>query len=71
MLGRIITAVAGQALAKRVGGSAAGPAGAVMGMLVPTVARRLGPLGMIGLAAGSWAVGRVIARRKPGVPPNA
>ncbi len=62
MLGRIITAVAGQAVARRISGAAAGPAGAVLGMLVPTIARRLGPFGMVGLAAGSWIVGRAVAR---------
>lgn len=71
MLGRIMTAMAGQAVAKRVGGAAAGPAGAVLGMLLPTVSRRLGPLGMIGLAAGSWAVSRAMARRKAASPPQA
>lgn len=69
MLGRIMTAMAGQAVAKRVGGAAAGPAGAVLGMLLPTVSRRLGPLGMIGLAVGSWAVSRAMARRKVAPPP--
>ena len=57
-VGRLVTALAGQALARTVGGMAAGPAGAVLGFALPAVARRLGPLGMAGMAIGAWAVHR-------------
>lgn len=64
MIGRIVTALAGSALARTVGGVAAGPAGAVIGMALPLVARRLGPMGMVAMAVGAWAVGRVVAARR-------
>lgn len=57
-VGRLVTAIAGQALARTVGGMAAGPAGAVLGFALPVVARRLGPLGMAGMAVGAWAIHR-------------
>ncbi len=63
MLGRIIGAIAGQAMARRMAGTATGPAGAIVGMLVPQLARRLGPLGIAGMALGSWVVGRALAKR--------
>ena len=47
MLGRIVSMIAGRSLARSVGGAAAGPDGAVIGVLLPTVLRRLGPGGMI------------------------
>jgi len=56
MLGRIFGAVAGDAVARTFGGARAGPLGAVAGIVVPTVLRRLGPLGMIGAAVGAYAV---------------
>ncbi len=60
LLGNMISAVAGRTLARTVGGVAAGPAGAVIGMALPFVARRLGPMGMIGMAVGAWAIGRIL-----------
>jgi len=65
MLGRIITALAGQAVAKRIGGASAGPLGVVAGLVLPVVARRLGPLGMVGVAAGSWVMSRAVAKMPP------
>ena len=62
VFGRIISALAGRALARTVGGAAAGPAGMVIGAALPMVARRLGPLGMAGLAVGAWAVGKVAGK---------
>ncbi|MBC7496421.1 MAG: hypothetical protein H7243_04560, partial [Sphingomonadaceae bacterium] len=47
MFGRVITMVAGRSIARTVGGAASGPAGLVVGALLPTVLRRLGPGGMI------------------------
>lgn len=61
IIGNMITAAAGRALAQTVGGVAAGPAGAVLGMALPFVARRLGPMGMVAMAVGAWAVTRILA----------
>jgi uncharacterized protein YqgC (DUF456 family) len=67
MIGKLLSAVAGQSIARTVGGAGAGPVGAVVGGLVPTVlpfvARRLGPAGMVAAAVGSYVVARAIARR--------
>ena len=67
MLGKIVSGLAGRAIASRVanrsGAARAGTTGAIIAMALPIVARRLGPLGMIGVAVGSWAVGRALARR--------
>ena len=62
MLGRIVTMFAGRSLARSVGGTAAGPAGAIIGVLLPTVLRRLGPGGMIAAAVGGALVRRVVRR---------
>ncbi len=67
MLGRVVTTMAGQAIARTVGGAAAGPAGAVIGFALPMVARRLGPLGMIGMAVGAWAIHRYAQSQVPEV----
>lgn len=56
MLGRIISAVAGSAIAKSAGG--AGPMGAMVGAALPTVMRRFGPLGMVAAAAGLYMLGK-------------
>ena len=58
MLGRLIGAAATSMVARKIGGSAAGPAGAMIGMALPMVARRLGPMGMAAMAVGAWAVSR-------------
>ncbi len=67
MIGKLITAVAGGTIARSIGGVAAGPAGAVIGATVPVVlprlARTLGPFGMIAVAAGSVVLGRYLERR--------
>lgn len=67
MIGKILSAVAGQSIARTVGGAGAGPIGAVVGGLVPTVlpwvARRLGPAGMVAAAVGSFVVAQAIARQ--------
>ncbi len=58
--------IAGQQLAKRIGGSGAGPMGAAAGialpMLLPRLARRLGPLGMAAAAVGAWGIQRAMAK---------
>lgn len=62
MLGRIVTMFAGRSLARSVGGVASGPAGAVVGLLLPTVLRRLGPGGVIAAAVGGVVVRRALKR---------
>ncbi|MGI4878088.1 MAG: hypothetical protein ACRYG4_11460 [Janthinobacterium lividum] len=55
MFGRLMTMIAGRALARQVGGAVAGPAGMVVGALLPTVMRRLGPGGMVAAAVLGYA----------------
>jgi hypothetical protein len=62
MLTRIVTMFAGRSLARSVGGVASGPAGAIVGLLLPTVLRRLGPGGMIAAAVGGAVVRRAVKR---------
>ena len=63
LFGNLVSAVAGRTLARIVGGANAGPAGAAIGMALPMVARRLGPLGMAGMAVGAWAVGHYLEQQ--------
>lgn len=60
MLRQMLGTTATTILARQLGGAAAGPAGALIGLALPFVARRLGPLGMIGMAVGAWAIHRVL-----------
>lgn len=62
MLGRLISMMAGRSVARSVGGVAAGPAGTVVGILLPTVLRRLGPGGMVAAAIGGAVVRRAIKK---------
>ncbi len=62
MVGRIISMVAGRSIARSVGGAASGPAGAVIGVLLPTVLRRMGPQGMIVAALGGYVVKKAMKR---------
>lgn len=64
MLGKLISMVAGRAVARQVGGSTAGPAGLVVGALLPSVVRRLGPGGMVAAAVGGYALKKLAERRK-------
>ena len=76
MIGKIVTALAGRTLARSIGGVAAGPAGAIVGatlpILLPQIARRLGPVGMIAAAVGGYAFTKYLekraARRVAGAP---
>ena len=67
MIGKIVSAVAGRSVARTIGGAAAGPAGAVIGaalpVVLPSVARRLGPLGMVAAAVGGLLFTRWLERR--------
>ncbi len=62
MLGRIMAMVAGRSLARSLGGVTAGPVGAVVGVLLPTVLRRLGPGGIVAAAIGGAVVRRAMKR---------
>ncbi|WP_310496060.1 hypothetical protein [Sandarakinorhabdus sp.] len=64
----LISAIASRALARHLGGSTAGPLGAVAGLALPGIARRLGPWGMIGVAAGAWAMRRLADTARPSLP---
>lgn len=57
MIGKILGAVAGQKAAQRVSG-VNGPAGALLGAGAVTVARRLGPAGLILAGLGGYAFKR-------------
>jgi hypothetical protein len=61
MLGRILGMTATSLVARQIGSAAAGPAGAVLGLALPFVARRLGPMGMVAMAVGAWAMTRILA----------
>ena len=67
MIGKIVTALAGRTLARSIGGVAAGPAGAIVGatlpILLPQIARRLGPVGMIAAAVGGYAFTKYLEKR--------
>lgn len=63
MLGRLVSMMAGRSVARSVGGVAAGPAGVIVGALLPTILRRLGPQGMIAAAVGSYFVKRAMKER--------
>ena len=67
MIGKIVSAVAGQSVARTIGGTAAGPAGALVGaalpVVLPAVARRLGPAGMVAAAVGGLLFTRWLERR--------
>lgn len=62
MLGKIIGAVAGKKVAQNVGGLD-GTSGALLGVAATTVLRRLGPLGLVAAAVGSYAVKKHLDKR--------
>ena len=64
MLGRIVSMMAVRSGARTVGGVAAGPAGTVVGLLLPTVLRRLGPGGMLAAAIGGHVVRRAVRKAR-------
>lgn len=67
MIGKVVSAVAGRSVARTIGGTAAGPAGVLIGaalpVVLPSVARRLGPLGMVVAAVGGVLFTRWLERR--------
>ena len=60
MLTRLLGVTATSIVARQLGGVAAGPAGAIIGLALPFIAKRLGPMGMIAMAIGGWAVARLL-----------
>ena len=60
MLGGMIGSTATSLVARQIGSVAAGPAGVVLGLALPFVARRLGPAGMVAMAVGVWAMTRIL-----------
>ncbi len=63
MIGRILTALAGRSIARNVGTVAGGTRGALIGAALPTVLRRMGPVGLIAAAAGGYAVKRHLDKK--------
>jgi len=67
MIGKMVTALAGRTVARTIGGASAGPAGAIIGAALPVVlprmARALGPMGMIVAAVGGVLFTRWMDRR--------
>ncbi len=59
VLGKIIGAAAGRTAARQLGGVSAGPLGALAGVALPFMLRRFGPLGMIGVALGGYAIKKI------------
>ncbi len=64
MIGRLITALAGRSIARHAGGPGGGITGAAIGAALPTLARRIGPMGMIAAAAGGYAVKKMVDKRR-------
>lgn len=67
MIGKIIGAVAGKKLADNVSGLG-GTSGAILGIGAATLARRLGPVGLIVATAGGYALKRYLEKREARVP---
>lgn len=63
MIGKIIGAMAGERIAKQVGGIG-GPGGALLGVGAATLLRRLGPVGLITAAVGGYALKRYYEKRE-------
>ena len=60
MLGRLIGTTAATMLARQLGGAGAGPVGAMVGIALPFIVRRMGPAGMVAMAVGAWAINRIM-----------
>ncbi|MCW1431321.1 hypothetical protein [Novosphingobium sp. JCM 18896] len=70
MLGKLIAGIAGQQVAERLG-SGNGAKGAAMGVLAATIARRLGPAGIIAALAGGYLLKKHSEKRQDAaVPPT-
>jgi hypothetical protein len=64
MIGRIVGALAGRSMARNMPGGMGGMGGMALGAALPTLARRMGPMGMIAAAAGGYAVKRMMDKRR-------
>lgn len=64
MIGRIVGALAGRSMARNMPGGMGGMGGMALGAALPTLARRMGPMGMIAAAAGGYAVKRMIDKQR-------
>ena len=64
MIGRIVSALAGRSLARNIPGGMGGMGGMALGAALPTLVRRMGPVGMIAAAAGGYAVKRMLDKRR-------
>jgi hypothetical protein len=63
MIGKIIGAIAGKQASKHVRGIG-GTNGALLGVAATTVLRRLGPLGLIAVAAGGYGMKKYSEKRQ-------
>lgn len=67
MIGKLIGAIAGSQIAKHVRG-VDGKGGALLGIALPTILRRLGPAGIVAAAAGGYAYKKLRDRRAAETP---
>jgi hypothetical protein len=69
---RAVAAAAGRSVARRLAAPEGrwAAAGQIAAVAVPLLVRRVSPWGMIGMAAGAWAIDRWAARRPPAPPPT-
>ncbi len=65
MIGKIIAAIAGQRLSRHAVGLG-GPGGALLGVGVATIVRRLGPAGLVTTALGGWALRKYLEKHPGG-----
>lgn len=69
MIGKIIGAIAGKKASEHLSG-VGGTGGAVLGVAAASLARRLGPLGLIAAAAGGYAIKHVLDKQKANAAPG-
>jgi hypothetical protein len=65
MIGKIIGAIAGERLSRNVGG-VGGTGGALLGVGAATLARRLGPVGLVAAAVGGYVIKKHYEKREGG-----
>lgn len=67
MIGKLIGAIAGKHVARNVSGGN-GNGGALLGVAAATLARRLGPIGLVAAAAGGYVLKRHYEKQKAAEP---
>lgn len=67
MLGKVIGAMAGERIAREISG-VSGTGGALLGVAAATVLRRIGPVGLVALAATGYVLKKHRERRHPSAP---